>query len=159
MLIGARDSGSDAIASLLLSQRGTCGGAFRVFDDDSRYMNGLPAATARFLRRGANASAGRHARRASHRSNRSNARAHACKRVVDTTNYLHARWAPMRIHASMRHEREQVSLSRSGQRRPSHLSALTTRALRRCALWSCCATPSTARCATGGRSRQRTTAR
>ncbi|KAL1495658.1 hypothetical protein AB1Y20_016524 [Prymnesium parvum] len=89
-LLGARDASAEGLAEFLLSQPGVCGGPLRLFDDDSRYANGLAAAAARFTRRPHNASA----RRAS-----------ACATLVDTTPYLHTRWAAPRIHATLAAER------------------------------------------------------
>jgi hypothetical protein len=81
-LLGARDSGSEVVAEALLGLNGSCGGALRLFDDDNRYTAGLPRALSS-LRKGHNASAS------------------LCSRVVDTTPYLHTRWAALRIGAAL----------------------------------------------------------
>jgi hypothetical protein len=44
LFVGARDAGHEPLAELLLAQPGVCGGPLRLFDDESRYMMGLPAA-------------------------------------------------------------------------------------------------------------------
>jgi len=121
-VLGARDAGSDAIGEYLLAQAGVCGGNIRIFDDDTRYVSGLPATVTRFTRRpatsgGRRAPAG-HGSLMSVNSNASgngnitwisrNSRqtfttrrtlASACSLLVDTSTYLHSRWAPLRIHS------------------------------------------------------------
>ena len=49
-VLGARDSGSDALADALVGLPGFCGGPIRLFDDDTRYSAGLAAATNRYVR-------------------------------------------------------------------------------------------------------------
>ena len=96
-VLGARDSGADSVTELLLAQPGMCGGALRLFDDDLRYVNGLPAAIQRIARIGRNVSRkGFSARRS--------ALGGACSSYLDSSPYLHSRWAPLRIYSALRHE-------------------------------------------------------
>jgi hypothetical protein len=81
-LLGARESGYEPLAEALLGLNGSCGGALHVFDDDARYTKGLARALSPF-RRGLNVAAS------------------PCARVVDTSPYLHTRWAPFRVSAAL----------------------------------------------------------
>lgn len=91
-LLGARESGAEALASAILvgKENGTCGGALRLFDDDVRYAAGLARAVGS-LRRGVPRQEG-------------DGESHPsvpCSRMIDSTAYLHTRWAPVRMHAAL----------------------------------------------------------
>jgi len=107
-LIGARESSAESVSDLLLAQQGWCGGPLHLFDDDSRYMGGVPASTQRIVRRAMGMSlpsAALNATTLNLLRQHSNSTA-ACSVFVDTTSYLHSRWAPHRIHATIPGEKQ-----------------------------------------------------
>ena len=90
-MLGARDAGGEPLAELLLSQPKLCGGPLRFFDDDVRFVGGLNSVSMRYIRRAGGRAAAK----------RSGAAGAGCSTLVDTTPYLHTRWAAERIAATL----------------------------------------------------------
>jgi len=105
-VLGARDSGVDMLSTLLLAQPSVCGGQMRLFDDDLRYINGLSAASSRITRRPVPINSSNNGTRQLFLNRRTPAS--ACSLLVDTTSYLHSRWAPLRIHSVLQEERSSL---------------------------------------------------
>ena len=103
-VLGARDSGADAVGDFVLAQPGACGGATRLFDDDLRYVSGLSTAVARFKRK-TNVLMARNASDARQPFLNRRISSFSCSLFVDTSNYLHSRWAPLRVHSILRVDR------------------------------------------------------
>jgi len=127
LFLGARDAGHEPLAELLLAQPGVCGGPLRLFDDESRYMLGLPVALSGAVgRHGGGASRGAASRALQHAhsplwANNGTKRAWrrqqllrtnltGCSLLVDTSPYLHARWTPLRVHTALRQTRGRLKL-------------------------------------------------
>ena len=123
-VLGARESGAEVVSEALTSLAGHCGAPLRFFDDDVRYSAGLPSVTGRFVRQaikraaaaaaatsvrlggvdadgGWEAAAGATGVSSGIGSKRPGGAAAACQILVDTTAYLHSRWAAARIHATL----------------------------------------------------------
>ena len=125
LFLGARDAGHEPLAELLLAQPGVCGGPLRLFDDESRYMMGLPAALSGSVGRGG-ASRGGASRALQHahspvwanngtkqrwrRQQQVRTNLTGCSLLVDTSPYLHARWSPLRVHTALRQTRSRLKL-------------------------------------------------
>ena len=125
LFLGARDAGHEPMAELLLAQPGVCGGPLRLFDDESRYMMGLPAALSGAVgrggaSRGSTSRALQHAhspawanngtKRAWRRQQQVRTNLTGCSLLVDTSPYLHARWTPLRVHTALRQTRSRLKL-------------------------------------------------
>ena len=113
LVIGSSHAGTDDVGDWLGAQPSVCAGALRVFDDDIRYMGGLPAPIGRHVskarrQRGANTT---------------------CATFVDTTSYLPSRWAPARLRASLWARRNElrfvVVLRNPTERAVRHWRSLT----------------------------------
>ena len=138
-VIGSRESGADSLADFLLAQPGVCGGALRLFDDDLRYVNGLKAVPARFTRRPmVTSSAGRNFSSKKQPFSSRRALGTTCSTLLDSSMYLHSRWAPLRIYDTLQQSREQlrfiIVLRNPAERAMRHwraLQAVATRTLTR----------------------------
>ena len=90
-IIGARDGGGDALSDLITSQPKLCGGPLRFFDDDSRFTAGLTPITNRYVRQ-----------RPGKGKGKGQGQSGGCTTLVDTSAYLHTRWAAPRIAAALK---------------------------------------------------------
>lgn len=89
------------VSDLLLSQPGWCGGPLRLFDDDSRYLSGLAAASSRLLRKGGGGvGVGGNASGSRLLSSRRGV-VGGCTTLLDSSPYLHSRWAAVRIRYTL----------------------------------------------------------
>lgn len=94
-LLGPREAAAEVLTATLHGgqEHGTCVGALSLFDDDTRYLGGLARAASRLMRRADLLT--------SATISNGTALGRPCAHLVDTTAYLHTRWAAARIRSAL----------------------------------------------------------